>query len=283
MKRVSLITDSTCDIPQAWREQYEITVIPQTLIFGDRQYLDGVDMGAGEFYERLPMEPTPPTTSQPAPSVFLNAFRELVRQGAEEIIAILISSEQSGTYASAVQAATDFDVPVHVVDSRSNSMALGWQVIAAARAREAGGGVDEMLAAARDTRATMTYYIALDTIEYLARGGRIGSAVKFLDSLLKIKPLVYVNQKTGTVAPALPARSRSGVLKSLYREFFKRMQPEHPMHLTVLHNNALQDAQHIADRIRQEYNPVEIFITIVSPVLGAHTGPRAVAICGYYE
>ena len=281
--RISLITDSTSDIPAEWREQYELTVIPMTLIFGDSEYLDGVDMTAEEFYKRLPNEEHHPTTSQPAPAIFLDAYKRMVAEGAEEIVAIVISSEMSGTYASAVQAAKDFEVPVHVVDSRSNSMGLGWQVIAAARAREEGGGSKEMLAAADKARETMTYFVALDTIEYLARGGRIGTAVKFLDSLLKIKPLIYVNHKTGTVAPALPARSRKLALKSLYKSFFKQMDISRPMHLTVLHNNAEEDACEVIRRIREEFNPVELNLTIVSPVLGAHTGPRAVAICGYNE
>ena len=281
--RISLITDSTSDIPAEWREQYELTVIPMTLIFGDSEYLDGVDMTAEEFYKRLPNEEHHPTTSQPAPAIFLDAYKRMVAEGAEEIVAIVISSEMSGTYASAVQAAKDFEVPVHVVDSRSNSMGLGWQVIAAARAREEGGGSKEMLAAADKVRETMTYFIALDTIEYLARDGRIGTAVKFLDSLLKIKPLIYVNHKTGTVAPALPARSRKLALKSLYKSFFKQMDISRSMHLTVLHNNAEEDAREVIRRIQEEFNPVELNLTIVSPVLGAHTGPRAVAICGYYE
>jgi len=281
--RISLITDSTSDIPSEWREQYELTIIPMTLIFGDSEYLDGVDMTAEEFYKRLPNEEHHPTTSQPAPAIFLDAYKRMVAEGAEEIVAIVISSEMSGTYASAVQAAKDFNMPVHVVDSRSNSMGLGWQVIAAARAREEGGGSKEMLAAADKVRETMTYFVALDTIEYLARGGRIGTAVKFLDSLLKIKPLIYVNHKTGTVAPALPARSRKLALKSLFKSFFKQMDISRPMHLTVLHNNAEEDAREVIRRIQEEFNPMELNLTIVSPVLGAHTGPRAVAICGYYE
>ena len=282
-KRISLITDSTCDISSEWREQYEITVIPMTIIFGDKAYLDGVDITAQEFYAKLQNETNHPTTSQPAPTVFLDAYKKLASEGAEEIVVILISSEMSGTYASAVQAAEEFNLPVHIADSRSNSMGLGWQVIAAARAREAGGGAVEMLAAAEKTRETMVYYVALDTIEYLARGGRIGGAIKFLDSLLRIKPLIYVNHKTGSVAAALPARSRKLVLKSLYKEFFKQMDTSRPMHLTVLHGNAEEEAREIMGRIQEEYHPAELNLTIVSPVLGAHTGPRAVAICGYYE
>jgi len=282
-RRISLVTDSTCDIPMEWREQYEITVIPMTIIFGEKAYLDGVDITAEEFYRRLTNETHHPTTSQPAPSVFLEVYKKLAFEGAEEIIVISISSAMSGTYASALQAAEGFDLPVHIADSCSNSMGLGWQVIAAARARKAGGGSAEMLDAAEKARESMVYFVALDTIEYLARGGRIGGAVKFLDSLLKIKPLIYVNHKTGSVAPALPARSRKLVLKTLYKEFFKQMDINRPLHLTVLHGNAEQEAREIMGRIQEEFHPEELNLTIVSPVLGAHTGPRAVAICGYYE
>jgi DegV family protein with EDD domain len=281
--KIALVADSTCDIPVEWRKKYDLTVIPMTLIFGDQQYLDGVDMTANQFYERLSTETQHPTTSQPSPAVFQDAFEKLGQAGAEEIVAILISSAMSGTYASAAQAAQNFEVPVHVVDSRSNSMALGWQVIAAARAREAGADAAGMVKAADEARATMTYYVALDTIEYLSRGGRIGTAVKFLDSMLNIKPLIYVNHETGTVAPALPARSRKSVLKALYKNFFKQMEVDRQMHLTVLHNNAESEALEILEKIEAEYQPVEMNMTIVSPVLGAHTGPRAVAICGYYD
>src|SRR5512140_94505 len=137
--RIALVTDSTCDIPAAWIAQYEITIVPLTIIFGTQQYLDGVDLKAQEFYERLVQDSSVhPTTSQPAPRAFLEAFERLAAGGAEQILAITISSGMSGTIESARQAAREAKVPVHVLDGRSNSMGLGWQVIAAARAREQG-------------------------------------------------------------------------------------------------------------------------------------------------
>ena len=281
--KIALVTDSTCDIPKEWLDKYEITVVPMTVIFGDKPYLDGIDITPVEFYERLLAEPLHPTTSQPTPADFVEAYKKAVAGGADEVLAIQISSQMSGTYASAVQAAGMFDKPVKVLDSRSNSMGLGWQVIAAARAREAGGGLQAMLDAAEHVRSRAAYYIALDTIEYLAKGGRIGGAVKFLDSVLKIKPLVYVNHETGTVGAGIPSGSRSGVVKNMYREFFKHVDVSRPLHLTVLHNHAEDDAAEIARQVAEEYSPVELFTAIVTPILGAHTGPRAVALCGYSE
>jgi DegV family protein with EDD domain len=281
--RIALVTDSTCDIPAQWVQQYEITVVPLTIIFGTQQYLDGVEMPAEEFYQRLLTESVHPSTSQAPPKSFLAAYQKAAENGAEEILTIVISSAMSGTIQSARQAAADFHLPVHIVDGRNNSMGLGWQVIAAARAREKGGGLAQMLSAAEQVRKNMVYYIALDTIDYLSRGGRISEAVSFLGSVLKIKPLIYVKPDTGTVAPSFPARSRKGAIEGVYKEFFNHINAHKPMHITVLHNAAIEEAQALAERIRAEYNPTEMFISIVSPALGVHTGPHAIALCGYAE
>ncbi|NTV36577.1 MAG: DegV family protein [Anaerolineaceae bacterium] len=282
--RVALITDSTSDIPAEWVEQYDITIVPLSIIFGSQVYLDGVDMAPVEFYERLLNDPqTIPTTSQPTPSAFLEAYQKAAAKGAEEILVITISGAMSGTIVSAQRAAEESPIPVHILDGKSNSMGIGWQVIAAARVREAGGSLEDMMAVAEKVRPNVAYYISLDTITYLSKGGRIGDALKLLNSVLKIKPLIYVNPNTGTVGASIPARSRASAIEGMYKEFFKHIRTDLPMHITVLHNNALEEAQALAARVREEFNPVEMFISIVSPTLGVHTGPRAIALCGYAE
>ena len=282
-KRIALVTDSTCDIPEAWRKKYEITVLPLTIVFGEEQLLDGVDISAEAFYERLVTDKHHPTTSQPSPKDITDTFQSVKDGGTEEILCITISSAMSGTMASAVGAAKEFSIPVRVMDSRNNSMGLGWQVIAAARAREAGGGMEEMIAAAEKVREKMVFYISLDTIEYLSKGGRIGDAVKWVDSALQIKPMINVKADTGTVGMGMPARSRNMGLKNLYKTFFKHLDTNNPMHIAVMHNNALADAKAMAARIKGEFEPAELFIQIVSPILGVHTGPGPVALCGYSE
>lgn len=279
--RIALVTDSTCDLPAEWIKQYDITVVPLTIIFGDQQYLDGVELSPKEFYQRLSKETIHPTTSQPAPEAFLDAYQRAATHGADEILTFTISSAMSGTIESARRAAQECGVPVHVIDSKNNSMGLGWQVIAAARVREAGGRLEAMLAAAEQVRKDMVYFIALDTIDYLSRGGRISEAARFLNSILHIKPLIYVRPETGTVGASLPARSRKAAIESLYREFFRRINPAGPLHIAVLHNDALEEAQALAELVQREYSPMELLISIVSPVLGVHTGPRAIALCGY--
>ena len=282
-QRIALVTDSTCDIPVEWVKQYEIGIVPLTIVFGTEQYLDGIDLSPEAFYERLVVDSRPLTTSQPAPKAFLEAFRQAQAQGAEEIIAFTISAGMSGTIESARRAALECEIPVQVVDSKNNSMGLGWQVIAAARSRAVGGGRDEMLLAAEQVREDMTYYISLDTIDYLRRGGRISEAARFLNSILQIKPLILVRPETGLVGASIPARSRKAGIEGLYKEFFRRVGMGRPLHITVLHNAAQAEAEELAERVRSEYAPVELFIKIVSPALGVHTGPRAIALCGYAE
>jgi len=281
--QIALVTDSTCDIPAEWIRQYEIAVVPLTIIFGSEQFLDGVELSATQFYERLSKGAQHPTTSQPTPEAFLDAYRRAAAGGAGQILAITISSAMSGTMESARRAAQESPIPVQVMDGKNNSMGLGWQVIAAARVREAGGGLEAMQTAASQVQQDMAYYISLDTIEYLSKGGRISEAARFLNSILNIKPMIYVRPDTGTVGASIPGRSRKTAIDGLYKEFFRHIPPGRPLHITVLHNDALPEAQVLAERVRAENSPQELFIQIVSPVLGVHTGPRAIALCGYAE
>ena len=281
--KIALITDSTCDLPQALREQYAINVLPLTVIWGDEQLRDGVDILPEAFYDRLVTDPVYPTTSQPTPQDFLNIYERVQQQGAQEIVVITISSAMSGTYESAKLAAPIIDMPVHVVDSKSNSMSLGWQVLAAARAREAGGDVKAMIAAADAARKTMVYIVTLDTLEYLRKGGRIGGASAFIGTLLNFKPQIMVNHETGMVEAGRRTRTRQKAIQALYNDFFDRLNTSKPMRIAVLHNAALPEAEALAARVQAEFAPRELVISIVSPVLGVHTGPRAIALCGYTE
>lgn len=280
-RNVALITDSTCDIPANWREEYDISVVPLTIIFGERQYKDGIDLTSEQFYELLPQSKYFPHTSQPTPADFSAAIQDAAAKGYEEAIIVTISSAMSGTINSARKAAVEAPIPVHVMDGKNNSMGLGWQVVAAARKREAGGDAAAMLDAIEKVRECMVYYITLNTMEFLAKGGRIGSATKFLESIISIKPLISVNPHSGSVTPSIPARSRHNAIEGLYKEFFNHIDTHLPMHITVLHNSALDEAKTLAGRVEADFSPQEIFISTTSPILGTHTGPKALALCGY--
>jgi len=280
---IAIVTDSTNDIPLELRQKYNIYVVPLTIYWGDKQYLDGADISPQEFYEKLTINEPLPTTSQPAPAEFLHIFEKARSDGANEIIAVVISSAMSGTIGSARTAAESFDLPVHIVDSKSNSMSLGWQVLAAARERENGGNVEQIMEACEKVRRNLHYHIILESLDYLFQGGRIAGAARLLSGVMKIKPQIRVNHDLGTVEPGPISRTRSQAIEKLYESFFRMVDTTKPLHITVLHNAALEEAEKLATRVKEEFHPVELIVSIVSPVLGVHTGPQALALCGYSE
>ncbi len=279
--QIAIVTDSTCDIPIELRQEYQIEVVPLTIVWGEEQFRDGVDMDPEDFYQRLKKDPEIPTTSQPTLGEMQAAYEEVIKNGAEEIVVLTISSAMSGTYESASRAGENVDVPVHVHDSRSNSMSLGWQVLAAARVREKGGDVQAMLEAADQARQKMVYLISLDTLKFLHKGGRIGGASHFIGNLLNLKPQISVNHQTGEVEGGRRSRTRKKALKDLYQDFLQNIESVENLRVAVLHNAALEAAEELVEKIRHELDPDEIILSIVSPILGVHTGPGAVAICGY--
>lgn len=282
-QRIALITDSTCDIPKDLVARYSITVVPLHVIWGEETFRDRVDMEPRAFYRRLTEDPQYPTTSHPGPEGFLETYSEAVRQGSEAIVVITLSSELSGSYEAASQAATMIDTPVEVFDSRSTTMGMGWQVLAAARAREASGDAEAMMRAADEARKNVALFVSLDTLKYLHKGGRIGGATMLIGSLLDLKPLVYVDHDSGRVEAAGRVRTRRRGLRMLQERFFEELASEGALHVAVMHGDAPEDAERLAKEIREEHQPAELLVGMTGPVLGVHTGPRAIALCGYTE
>jgi DegV family protein with EDD domain len=279
----ALIADSTCDIPQALVDQYGIIIIPQTVVWGGELLRDRIDLSPEAFYQRLEKDPVWPTTTLPSPAEFEKVYQEAINAGAQEIVMMTVSSAMSGTFHVAEQVGQKMGIPTHVVDSKGPTMSLGWQVLAAARIRELGGNAMKMIEAAARVRDRLVQIVCLDTLEYLHRGGRIGNATRFIGSLLDIKPLVQINHKTGLVETCGQARTRRKSIDVLVSRFFEQLIPGKPKRVAVLHGNALTEAQALTDRIKRDYNPLELLINITGPVLGIHTGPGALALCGYTE
>lgn len=278
---IGIITDSTCDIPDALVEQYGIIVIPHTIIWGGNQYRDRVDLQPEEFYRRLVVDPQRPTSSQAGLPEFLQAYETAVMRGSKEIVVLTVSSAMSGAYQMALSAARMIKIPVHVIDSKGPTMSLGWQTLAAARARDAGAGVAEIVNCVDEVRKRLVQLVCMDTLEYLQKGGRIGDAVKWMGSLLQVRPLVSINHQTGRVEPVSLARTYHSVVEMMYNKFFGLLNDKDSLHIAVLHGNAFEKADELARRISDEYHPVELIINMTGPVLGINTGPNALALCGY--
>ncbi len=282
-QNIALITDSTCDIPQELIDQYDVTVIPQTLVWGDEILRDRIDITPQQFYERIKTDPKMPTTTLPAPVDFEKAYRLAIENGAKEIIMLTVSSAMSGTFQLAKQVAEQAKLPVYVIDSKGPTMSLGWQVLAAARARLDGANANQVIEAVDKVRKRLVQIVCLDTLDFLYRGGRIGNATRLVGSLLDLKPLVQINHETGIVESSGRARTRKKSIEMLIQRFFEQIQPGNLLHVAVLHGNALEEAQQIAKRIRGEFSPHELLINITGPVLGINTGPGALALCGYRQ
>jgi DegV family protein with EDD domain len=281
---IAILTDSTCDIPDDLIEAYKIIVVPHVIVWGDEQYRDRIDMQPVEFYERLESDPNRPTTAQASKGDFLAAIQKAVMdQGATEAVILTVSSAMSGAYDMALAAANDAEIPVSVVDSKGPTMSLGWQVLAAARARDEGANREEIVQAAEKVRSNVVQFVALDTLEYLQYGGRIGDAVKWVGNILKVKPLVSINHESGRVQPAGLSRTHGAVVKMLYKKFAEQFAEGGKLHVAVLHGNMLEEAQKLVEKVKEELDPVEILVNITGPVLGIHTGPRTLALCGYAE
>jgi DegV family protein with EDD domain len=247
----ALITDSTCDHTQTMIEQCGITVIPQVVVWGDKLYRDRVDLTPEDFYQRLEKDPIWPTTTLPSLADFEKVYRDSIDGGTREIVVITVSSAMSGTFQLAEQVGHKMDVSVRVVDSKSPTMSLGWQVLAVARIRELGGTATKMIDAAAKVRERLVQIVCLDTLEYLHGDGRIGSATRFIGSLLDFKPLVQINHKSGLVESAGQARTRKKSIDTLVSRFFEQIIPGTLKQIAVLHGNALSKAQALADRIKK--------------------------------
>jgi DegV family protein with EDD domain len=280
MGNVAIMTDTTSDIPPELIQEYQIIVVPLYVVWGDEELLDGQDIDNPTFYARLPQDPIHPQTSQPTPADFVRAIE---RADADEVLIITLTSALSGTHDSALQAREMVDVPVHIFDSSSLSMGLGWQVLAAARERERGGSVDDMIAAAERVRDRLSLLLTVDTLEYLHRGGRIGGAAKLLGSVVQIKPVLEVDHSTGVLELAGKVRTRRRALQEIVDETFRRLDGSEPTRAAVLHGAAPEDARMLGEKVRERCDPRELIMTQITPVLGVHGGPGVVGIAAYNE
>jgi DegV family protein with EDD domain len=280
---IAIITDSTCDIPENLVDQYGIHVVPQYIIWGEDQYLDRVNLSPIEFYQRLEKDPQKPTSSQATSGDFLKAIDQAVEKGASEALILTISSAMSGTYQSATSAAEQAKIPVSVIDGKGPTMSLGWQVLTAARARDEGAPMPEIIKRVSAVREKLVQIVGMQTLEYLAYGGRIGDAAKWVGTVLKVRPVIRINHETGRVEPTGLVRTHQAMLRMLKTKFFDAIDTGKKLHIAVLHGNAPEEAQKLVESIREEFDPVELLMNITGPVLGINTGPNALALCGYAE
>ena len=276
MSKVAIVTDSTATIPNDIMEQYPLWEVPLVLIFGEETLEDRVDIQPSEFYDRLETDPIHPTTSQVTPASFQKIFGQLLDEG-YDILAVLISPKLSGTVESANQVKGEYpDAAIEVFNSESIVMGLGWQALMAARAAKEGASLAECKEVVEKAKPMTGIVFAVDTLEYLHRGGRIGGGAKFLGTALNFKPILEIRE--GAVESVERVRTRKKSLARVVRLIEERIDGRKPLHLAALNANAEEDARWLLDVGCAHLNPDEKMYTDVSPVIGTHVGPGVVGL-----
>jgi len=276
MKHVVVVTDSTAGLPADLAAQSGVHVIPLWVHFGEEGYRDGVDLTTEQFYPMLSKARDLPTTSQPSVGEFLEVYRSLADQ-AEAIVSIHISSELSGTMASALAAREIFqDVPVHVVDSRSTAMGLGLIALAAARAAAEGHTAEQVVAVAEQLVPRTNVIFVVDTLEYLHKGGRIGGASALLGSLIQIKPILHLDK--GRIEALDKVRTRLKAMDRLMEIVAEHAAGAGSLHASVVHAQAKDEAEVLRERVSGAFRCAELTVAGVSPAIGTHVGPGTVGI-----
>jgi len=280
MAKVMIVTDSTSNIPEELMNGHQVKVLPLQVIWNGQILRDGVDIQPAEFYERLSVEKNMPSTSQATPEEFKQAYSELLDSG-YDILSIHISSKLSGTLDSAIQAKREFrGANIELVDSLSTSMALGFQVMSAARMAKMGATLDECKAVAEKAIKHTGVYFAVNTLEFLHRGGRIGGAAAFMGQLLNLKPLLEL--RNGKIEAVEKVRTLSKTIDRLLDLVEARLDKEKgPVRLCAIHANAPAEAEELLARAVKRIPSTlvsDAVISTVSPVLGTHTGPGALGL-----
>ena len=271
---VRIVTDSACDLPGSLIDELGVEVVPLSIRFGEREYTDRVDLSIEEFYEQLSSSAVLPETAAPSPGAFEVAFRRLADAGADGIVCINLSSGLSATMQAAQNAAKSLEgeVDVRVIDSNSITAGLGTLVREAARAANGGASVDEVVALVEQLRARTRVFGALDTLDNLKKGGRIGGAQALLGTLLSIKPVLDLS--SGVVEEAGKLRTRRRALEFLRDKVFERQQVEQ---LCIAHGMA-PDIDEMLDLLSPRYSRDEILVTLIGPTIGTHGGPRVMGL-----
>jgi DegV family protein with EDD domain len=270
---VRIVTDSACDLPQDICDEMGIEVVPLTIRFGDQEFVDRVELSTEEFWKKVENIATLPETAAPSVGAFEETFRRLSDEGADGIVCVNLSSKLSATSQSAQVAAKSLEgvCPVEIVDSQNASMGIGNLALHASRRAREGADVATIVAELEDRRRRCHVFAALDTLDFLRKGGRIGGAQAMLGSVLSIKPVIKVVD--GSVEQAAKVRTRSKALR-----FLADQLPTTGIEMmSVLHSGA-PDLDEFLALIEPSTKDVEVIVGYIGPVIGVHTGPRVMGV-----
>ncbi len=279
MGKIAFVTDSTAYLTQEQVEKYQIHVVPLGVIFGDHVYQEGVDLSTDEFYQRLQAGEALPTTSQPPIGEFVSLFERLLETH-DDILCLMLSDKLSGTYRTAVSAAEMVNAQrIHVVDSRIASYGIAGPVMDGAELASHGATVEQILELWERVLAGQHAYFILDTLEYLHKGGRIGGAAAAFGALLQIKPILTLVD--GRIDLFEKVRTHRRAMEHMFAQLESIASSGVSLKLAVVHSHRLADAVALRDDLAVRFPNIELEVSELGPVIGAHTGPGVLAFVFY--
>lgn len=280
LTKVKIVTDSTGDLSQDIIDQYEINVVPLTIVIDGESYLDRVDIEPAEFINKMKQTDELPKSSQPSAGKFAEVYKELSADGSS-IISIHMTGGMSGTVRSAETAADMTEADVTVIDSMFISRALSFQVIEAAKMAKQGAAKEEILERIEHIRKNSHLYVTVDTLDNLVKGGRIGRGKAMIGSLLNIKPIASLAD--GVYTPVTKVRSHSQIVKFLTKQFAEDVKNKTVKAVGIAHADSMALATNLKNALLEMNADFPIDICYTTPVISTHTGPGAIGFMYFAE
>lgn len=280
---IRIVADSTCYLPKEYIDKYKISIIPLNVLMNKISYRE-TDLSNEWFYTEMSKSETIPTSSQPSIEDFYNTIEEQVKEG-HDIVGIFLSSDMSGTF-SASNLVKDMileDYPnsnIVMLDSRSNCMQAGYAILEAAKAAYENKSLDEVVSIAKNVIQNSKFIFVPDTLDYLKKGGRIGSASALLGSLLQIKPILTVENGKTTVFTKV--RTKKKAMDKIVDTVLEQNSKTPIKGLIVHHINCENEGQELANRLKEKLNLDNIKIQPIGPIIGLHVGPGSIGVAYHY-
>jgi DegV family protein with EDD domain len=278
---IKIVTDSTCDLPAEYYAEYDVHVVPINIQFGTETYRDGVDIDRATFYQKIEETGLLPTTSQPSAGQFEEHYRQLAREGADEIISIHVTARLSGTYQSAQLAAEALKdrLRIHPFDSACGSAGIGFMAVEAVRMARAGKGAAEILDRLEVLRDRISLALTLRDMRFAQMSGRVGRLQGSLAALLNVKPIVLLQDGVIDVVEKIRSRSRS--LGRMMELVSREVGNSAPVNLAAIHADAPDEGQVLLEQARRIFDCRESFLVNLTTSLVVHFGPGTLGLVAY--
>ncbi|MBL8103713.1 MAG: DegV family protein [Anaerolineales bacterium] len=274
-----IVTDGAADLLPAWEKEYGIDTIPVNILFGEKSYLQGVELDNEGFYKLVDESKRVPKTSQPSPHQFVEFYRKVAQKG-DTILSIHITAKLSGTYASAIAAAEELKGEFNIIpiDSACGSLGIGLMCREARKLERAGKSVEEIVKYVEDIKSKVRVILTLDTLEYAKMSGRVGTLQAALASVLNVKPIAVL--RDGVLNMTEKVRTRKAALDRVI-EIAKEEYGNSPVYMAVVHSRDLKSGQALLDDAKSHFNAKETMINDLSISIAANLGPGTVGLILY--